>query len=58
MFLQIVMPYASFICGIGFVSDLDSTFSFLIGSLLMLLACVIWLRRLEPCHNKSHDSVK
>ena len=55
---QIVMPYAYFISGVGFVSNFGSIFSFLFGGLLMLLACVIWLRKLESPHNKSHNSTK
>jgi hypothetical protein len=58
MVQHIVMPYAYFICGVGFVSNFDCLFTFLLGDLLMLLSCLIWLKRQEPPHSKSYDSAK
>ena len=56
MLKRTVIPYVYFISGLGFLSYFGSELSFLLGSLLVLVACLMWLRRLEHRHNKLSDS--
>jgi hypothetical protein len=57
MILSKALPYVCFICGLGTACSIDSALSFYPGILLMLSACMIWIRRLENQH-KSGDSIR
>ena len=45
------LPYVIFTCGLLSACNVDSSFSFYPGILLMLIACLIWERQLE--HKKN-----
>jgi hypothetical protein len=51
-----VFPYIYFICGLASACDYDSALSFYPGILLMLVACLIWIRQLESPDNHSGSS--
>lgn len=51
-----VIPYVCFFCGLGAASNFDSAVSFYSGSLLMLLACMAWLKQLDRQYVRSRDS--
>jgi hypothetical protein len=52
------ISWVYFVGGLGFLSNFGSVLSYLFGSLLMLVACLTWLRQLEHQHNKSSDTIK
>ena len=47
MNLTKALPVVYFISGLGIAYNLDSALGFFSGSLLMLFACLTWLKRLE-----------
>jgi hypothetical protein len=56
MTIKWAFPYIFFICGLGGASDYDSALSFYSGILLMLVACLIWIKQLEIPDNHSKSS--
>jgi len=58
MTLKNALPFVIFLCGLANACDYDSSLNFFPGILLMLLACLIWLKRLEHLHDHSGDPGK
>ena len=58
MTLKNSLPFGIFLCGLGNACDYDSALNFFPGILLMLFACLLWLKRLERQHDYSSDSGK
>jgi hypothetical protein len=48
MTLKKALPYTCFIFGLVSACDYDYALSFYPGILLMLVACLIWIKQLEP----------
>jgi hypothetical protein len=51
MILKRALPFLCFICGLAGAYNIDSAPSFYPGILLMLIACIIWMKRLENQHD-------
>ena len=51
MRLKKALPFLCFICGLVSAYNFDSALSFYPGILLMLIACIIWMKRLENLHD-------
>jgi len=47
MRLNRALPYIFALTGLGMASNLDSPLGFDSGLLLMLIACLIWMRQME-----------
>jgi len=47
MILRNALPFIFCICGLGLACNFNSTLCFYAGILLLLVACLIWERRLE-----------
>jgi len=47
MILRNALPFTCIISGLCLAFNLDLSLSFYTGILLMLIACLIWLKRLE-----------
>jgi hypothetical protein len=58
MTLRKIIPCVIFIGGLVVACDYDSALCFFPGILLMLFACLLWLKRLERQHDHSSDSGK
>lgn len=41
------LPYVFALCGLGMVCKIDSPLAYYSGLLLMLIACLIWIKQLE-----------
>lgn len=52
------IPYVYSICGLGLVCNFESLLSYCSGILLMLVACLIWMRRQEGMQTQSSDTNK
>ena len=50
MNLNKALPSLYFCSGLGMICNIDSTLCFFLGSLLMLFACIIWIKRVESQH--------
>jgi hypothetical protein len=55
MYLNKALPSLCFCSGLAISCTTDSALSFLPGSLLMLAACIIWIKRAEQ---EQHRPVK
>ena len=47
MYLNKFMPYVCAMVGVGMAYSMDSLLGFHAGLLLMLVACLIWIKQLE-----------
>ena len=58
MILNEVLPYVYSISGLGMACIIDSPLSFYSGIAFMLLACLIWVQRMEHRQGQSSDITK
>jgi hypothetical protein len=47
MYLKKALPSLCFFSGLGLTCNIDSALDYFSGSLLMLLACIIWIKRAD-----------
>jgi hypothetical protein len=56
MSLNEALPYVFATSGLGMACNIDSLLSFHSGILLLLIACLIWIRQLEYRHELNRNA--